>query len=73
MYLMKYVEKYGAPRDRNFDGIEACIKLNCALLFSPLPSPYFVIVTENLADGRHACANKSSSTFRITVLIRFDS
>lgn len=36
-------------------GIEACIKLNCALLFSPLPSPYFIIVTENLLmDGMHA-------------------
>jgi hypothetical protein len=54
-------------------GIEACIKLDFALLFSPLPSPYFIIVAENIADGRHACANKTQSTFRITVFIRFDS
>jgi hypothetical protein len=40
-------------------GIESCTKLNFALLFSPLPAPYFIVVTEKLADGRHACANKS--------------
>jgi hypothetical protein len=39
--------------------IEACIKFNFALLFSPAPAPYFIVVTENLADGRHTCANKA--------------